>query len=233
MLARLLTGGLFAGLLIATATMAADKKEEDAVKKALQQVGEMVGEWKGNGKAKVGTKEQLWKETISLGWKFKGGESWIAVEFKDGKNFTAGDLKYVLDKKFYRLTVTDVNKKEQVFDGTIVKGNLVLTSKDKDSGDVQKLTLFTLADGARMMFKSELQAKGKGLFAEQFQIAATKEGESFAGGGGKKNECLITGGLGTIAVSYMGKTYYVCCSGCRDEFNDNPKKYVDAFEKKK
>ena len=90
-----------------TTTIAADKKEEDAVKKALQQVGEMVGEWKGNGKAKVGTKEQLWKETISLGWKFKGGESWIAVEFKDGKNFTSGDLKYILDKKFYRLTVTD------------------------------------------------------------------------------------------------------------------------------
>ena len=129
MLARLLAGGLFAGLLMATATMAADKNEEVAVKKALQQVGEMVGEWKGNGKAKVGTREQLWKETISFGWKFKGGESWIAVEFKDGKNFTSGDLKYVLDKKLYRLTVTDVNKKELVFDGTIVKGNLVLTGQ--------------------------------------------------------------------------------------------------------
>ena len=26
----------------------------------------------------------------------------------------------------------------------------------------------------------------------------------------------------TIAVSYKGKTYYVCCSGCRDLFNENP-----------
>jgi YHS domain-containing protein len=31
----------------------------------------------------------------------------------------------------------------------------------------------------------------------------------------------------------MGKTYYVCCSGCRDEFNANPQKYIDAAEKAK
>ena len=41
----------------------------------------------------------------------------------------------------------------------------------------------------------------------------------------------MTGGLGTIQVAYNGKTYYVCCSGCREEFAANPKKYVDEFEK--
>ena len=52
-------------------------------------------------------------------------------------------------------------------------------------------------------------------------------------GGEKKPECVVTGGLGTMQVSYMGQTYYVCCSGCRDEFNDNPKKYVDEYNAKK
>jgi YHS domain-containing protein len=28
----------------------------------------------------------------------------------------------------------------------------------------------------------------------------------------------------------MGETFYVCCSGCRDAFNENPKKYVDEFK---
>ena len=62
-------------------------------------------------------------------------------------------------------------------------------------------------------------------------MAGTKEGESFSGGG-KKPECVVTGGLGTMQVSYNGKTYYVCCSGCADEFKARPKKYVDEFEKK-
>jgi YHS domain-containing protein len=31
----------------------------------------------------------------------------------------------------------------------------------------------------------------------------------------------------------MGKTYYVCCSGCRTEFNESPAKYVAEFEARK
>jgi hypothetical protein len=49
----------------------------------------------------------------------------------------------------------------------------------------------------------------------------------------KKNECIVTGGLGTIAVSYKGQTYHVCCSGCRDAFNDDPEKFIKAFEEAK
>jgi len=29
-----------------------------------------------------------------------------------------------------------------------------------------------------------------------------------------------------MTVSYQGKTFPVCCSGCRDEFNENPEKYA-------
>jgi hypothetical protein len=29
-----------------------------------------------------------------------------------------------------------------------------------------------------------------------------------------------------MTVSYQGKSYDICCTGCRDEFNDNPEKYV-------
>lgn len=108
----------------------------------------------------------------------------------------------------------------------------MLRDKDAATGDVHRLTVYTLADGARMIVQSEVQAKGKGPFADVFKVAATREGESLAGGG-KRNTCVVTGGLGTMPVSYMGKTYYVCCSGCRDEFNADPKKYADEFEKRK
>ena len=30
---------------------------------------------------------------------------------------------------------------------------------------------------------------------------------------------------------YKGKTYYVCCSGCRDAFNENPEKFLKALKK--
>ena len=44
----------------------------------------------------------------------------------------------------------------------------------------------------------------------------------------------FNGGLGTIKVMHKGEAYYVCCSGCKDEFNAEPEKYIRlAAEKKK
>ena len=31
---------------------------------------------------------------------------------------------------------------------------------------------------------------------------------------------------------YKGKTYYVCCGGCRDAFKDDPETYIKEFEAK-
>jgi hypothetical protein len=36
----------------------------------------------------------------------------------------------------------------------------------------------------------------------------------------------MTGGAAGMTVSYQGKSYAVCCTGCRDEFNENPAKYA-------
>jgi ribosomal protein L24E len=207
---------------------AADQAKE---KKALQEVGDFVGEWKGNAEGKTAGKNTLWKENYAFGWKFKDGHSWMSVGVDGGKYFKSGDLKYNLEKKLYTLEIKDKDDKPLSFTGELKKGRLVLERKDEKSGDIHRLNLNTAAEGVRLVFSYEVQTGGKGLFSTVYKVAANKEGESLAGGG-KKNECVVTGGLGTMTVSYNGKTYYVCCSGCRDEFNANPKKYVDEFEKK-
>jgi YHS domain-containing protein len=61
-------------------------------------------------------------------------------------------------------------------------------------------------------------------------LNGNKDGESLAGGT-KKPECIVSGGAATMPVSYKGTTYYVCCSGCRDEFLANPEKYIAAAKK--
>lgn len=218
-------------------SFAADEKltaeEKAKAKKALQDVGDFVGMWKGNGESKSGGKNTLWKESIGWSWKFnKEGESWIALEIEGNKYFSKGDLHYLPKDKKFQFTAKDKDGKEQVFTGTYAKQSLLLERKDDKSGDIYKLKMNTAAEGIRFLMTYEVQKGGKGLADTVYKVAANKEGESFAGGG-KKNECIVTGGLGTIAVSFEGKTYYVCCSGCRDEFNENPKKYVDAAAKKK
>lgn len=209
-----------------------DKKSLEASKKALAEVGDFIGQWNVDAKGKLDGKAASAQEKMGMGWKFKDGEGWIALEIKDGKFLGKGDLKYLPEKKSYELALFDKDGRDLgTFVGKLKVGKLILERTDSKSGDIGKVTIYTLSDGARMIFINEVKVGGKGAFSEIFKLTASKEGESFAGGK-KKNECIVTGGAATMTVSYGGKTYYVCCSGCRDEFNANPKKFVDEFEKK-
>ena len=39
-------------------------------------------------------------------------------------------------------------------------------------------------------------------------------------------KCIISGGLGSMNVTYKGKSYPVCCSGCAAAFNDDPERWL-------
>jgi YHS domain len=224
---RIAFGSVTLLALFATSATAADKPEP--AKDALKALNEFVGQWKGNGETKSG-KTEIWKESAEWSWDLKG-EPALKLKIAGGKQLTEGTLKYLPDKKKYELTAKDMDKKEQVFTGEIKAKKLVLAREDPETKDKYTIEMSTNNDGARFVYNVAVQKKGVGIARRLVEVGLTKEGASLAGG--KKNECIITGGLGTIAVSYGGKTYYVCCTGCRDEFNANPKKYVEEYEKSK
>jgi YHS domain-containing protein len=205
-------------------------KPEDLAKakKALQEVQDFIGLWNLEGTQKTGAVTMAWKEKVNWGWKFKDGDAWLIVDFAEGKGkyYLNGELRYNVEKKKYVLTLTPAGKDEpaQVFEGDYTKGALKAERKDPKTGDVYRVTMNTVSEGERMTMKFEKQDGGKGLFSSQFAMNGPKDG--LVSGGPKKPECIVSGGAATIQVSYNGKTYYVCCTGCRDEFNANPTKYV-------
>ena len=69
-------------------------------------------------------------------------------------------------------------------------------------------------------------------FANLSEVGYTRKGSGF-GKQADAHECIITGGKGTIQVSYKGQSYWVCCTGCRDAFNENPEKEIAAYKKRK
>lgn len=226
-----LTAG-FLGLAALGGAAQPDKKakpeDQAKAKKALQEMQDFIGQWNLEGTQKVGAKTEAWKEKVTWGWKFKDGDSWFVVDFAEGKGkyFTGGELKYDVEKKKYLLALTPVGKdaEKQTYEGTFAKGQLKADRKDAKTGDVYRVTMNTLAEGEKFALKYEKQDGGKGLFTAAYAMNGQKDG--IAAGGPKKPECIVSGGSANIAVSYMGKTYYVCCSGCRDEFNADPAKYV-------
>jgi hypothetical protein len=211
-----------------------DKEEPASPKAALQALNDFIGEWKGSGgpaKATTASKD-VWTETLNWSWRFKGDDVWLLLDIKDGKYYKSGELRYLPDKKVYELTMTDKAGKQQVFDGELKDDVLALEHMDADKKETQQIKMNTAAEGIRLIYRFSHKPDGKTLYVADYQVAANKAGESL-GKTEKKNECIVSGGLGTIPVSYKGVTYYVCCSGCKDAFMENPEKYIKEFEAKK
>lgn len=205
-----------------------------SAKDALQPFNVLVGSWKGTGTPE-GTREEraagTWIETVSWGWKFKGDDAWLVVTFEKGKYFTAGELRYNVEKGTYQLALTAPDKSSLAFVGTLKDKVFTLDRTDAPAGEEQRL-VFSLLHPNRHLYRFETRPAGTTVaFTRKYQVGATKEGEPFADVP-KGPECIVSGGLGTMKVLHNGKEYYVCCSGCRDEFKANPEKYIKEAEAK-
>jgi YHS domain-containing protein len=93
-----------------------------------------------------------------------------------------------------------------------------------------RITMRMVAGGDRLLVLYEARAGGD--YARLAEVGATRKGISFAQGTGYP-ECIVTGGHGSIAVEYNGKTYYVCCTGCRDLFKEDPEGVLAEYRARK
>jgi hypothetical protein len=130
------------------------------------------------------------------------------------------------------MTLVDKAGKKQVFDGELKDDILTLERTDPATKETQQIKMNTAAEGIRLIYNVAHKPEGKTLYVKDYQVACNKAGESL-GRAEKKVECVVSGGLGTIPVSFGGKTYYVCCSGCKEAFTENPEKFIKEFEAKK
>jgi hypothetical protein len=214
---------------------AEDKPAAKKPKEALQAFNDLIGPWRATGEPE-GTRQEkqkgFWIENLSCEWQFKGEDVWIKLGFDKGKYFAKGELRYQPDKDQYQLTLHTLDKEDLTFVGPFKDSRLTLERTDDKKQESRRLVL-TFLHANRFLYRYEVKAAGKKDFAKLWQVGATKEGVPFAGKGDNQPECVVSGGRGTIPVTYKGQTYYVCCSGCRDAFKDDPDKYIREFEEAK
>jgi len=202
-------------------------------KDALQPFNDLIGSWRCNG-APEGTRAEkqkgAWSESVDWVWRFDKDDAWLKVTFDKGKYWTAGQLRPGMEKDQFELTLTTTDKDTQKFVGAMKERTLTVDRSDAKTGETQRL-IFRLLHSNRYVVYYEAKPKDKELYRRLWQIGATKEGEPFAAGQ-TGPECIVSGGLGTMKVTHKGQTYYVCCSGCRDAFKDDPEKYIKEYEEK-
>ncbi len=229
-----LAGGVLLGLSLSVFSSADSPATKKNPREALQAFNDLIGTWQGTGTPSGTRAEQqrgFWTEKIAWQWAFKDKDAWLSVTFTGGKHFTRGTLRHVPAEESLRFLVETPSKEMLTFTGRLKDHVLILQRRDEAKKETQQL-VFTLLHENRFLYRYEVKPDTRPIFTRIFQVGAKKEGAAFAAGDGRP-ECVVSGGLGTIAVLYKGTTYYVCCSGCRDEFKENPEKYIKEYEAKK
>jgi YHS domain-containing protein len=216
-----------AALVIAPTGAARDL---DSVPPALAPLEYLIGGWKGVG-APEANRVKGWSETHRWAWKFsKGTPSGLNGTFENDKLIKQAELSYDNASQSFVLKGTGPDGKAVSYQGKLDATGKVLTlARTADiEGARERLILRPNSEKIRYTIVVERQAEGSPRFARFMEIGVTKEGEAFAAGSGVTDlpKCIITGGAANMTVTFEGKSYPICCSGCRDEFNDNPAKYV-------
>lgn len=70
--------------------------------------------------------------------------------------------------------------------------------------------------------------RGQASFNRFDTVSTQREGTSLAASDTDYAEkaCIISEGLGTTEVTYKGRSYWVCCTGCRAAFDEDPEKWI-------
>ena len=205
-------------------------------REGLQPLNCLIGSWTATGYPEGVSKEEraagTWTESVTWGWAFKEQDAWLTVRFVKSKHFDTGEVRFSTSPAApFQLTITTAGKETQRYSGQLTDKTLIFTRTDGPPGEEQRL-VFSLLHHNRHLYRVETRPAGSALpFGKKFQVGATKDGVPFADVP-KGPECVVSGGLGTSKVTFQGKDYYVCCSGCRDEFKTNPEKYVKEWERK-
>ena len=221
---------------IVVAFLAADgTKSPENEKQELAKLQTYVGPWRGVGQVRRGSTKGAWIERSDWAWDFSQKQH-PALAFKSpqGKYFASGKIFVDEGEKKYRLVATTASDDSQVIykGGLNDKEQLVLQATEKRENLPARISIRQVARGDRLVVLFERASKAAGKFTRMSEVGYTRVGSNF-GKGTNFVECIITGGKGTIPVSYQGKTYYVCCSGCRDYFNENPAEAIAEYESQK
>lgn len=225
--------------LLPTLCSAADTAERSVAVGQLEPLQDFVGVWKGVGSVARGSRDGGWIEQADWHWKFAGDKASIDFSAPAGKHFVEG--KITSSAKTDENAAAKFHLAAKTAAGTVLnysgtrdaEGVVTLDAEDADAaeklGAPSRVTLRLRAEGARLSIMLEKRQPAGGAYARLAEIGYTRVGSGF-GKGSEGPICVVTGGQGTMAIMYKGKMYYVCCTGCKDAFDENPDEIIAEFE---
>jgi YHS domain-containing protein len=199
---------------------------------ALKPYGALVGAWRGTGQPQRLSRKGAWAETADWAWKLTADSAALELKVEKGKYLKSARLSPKGPPGHFALDATLADDSKRAFAGKAGEhGRLVLTAEGPPAEGVRRITLTPLHD-TRFLLLLEARDPANASYARIAEVGYTRQGVAFAVGDSYP-VCVVTEGRGTIPVSYKGKTYYVCCSGCKELFDQDPAGVLAEAEARK
>lgn len=190
----------------------------------------LVGQWRGVGQPQRGSTKDSWIAEADWAWNFDQGAASLVGKLPKGRYFKSLKLMPGKEPGAFELSATLTDEDATlVYAGKLDEAErLVLTAAEPRDGLPARVSLRFVAENNRLLVLLEQKSAASDQHTRLAEVGYTRRGSGF-GKNVSQRECVVTGGLGSIEVSFEGKTYYVCCTGCRDYFNDNPKEVLAEY----
>lgn len=199
---------------------------------ALKPYGPLVGSWRGVGQPRRRSGVGAWKESGEWAWSLSKDSAALELKIGDGKYLKSARLSPSPQAGRFELTATLADGSERRFSGVAdSKNKLVLTTEADGQDGLRRITLTPLHE-TRFLLLLESQDADTDQYVRLGEVGYTRRGVAFAAGESYPL-CIVTDGRGETAVSYKGVTYYVCCSGCKDLFDDDPAGVIAEAEERR
>jgi hypothetical protein len=214
---------------------------------AMMPLQVMLGQWHGTTQKEQGEFKALDQSTWVWDFQTERNQPAMVMKSEASPYIRLARLTYLIDRQIYQLKLTNPEGETRVLEGTFIAPAEEFQGDDQKMHVKYKLELTQVApegqrDALQMVFNQqennrfliELAKKRGSRFLRFDTIATQREGTSFAksDAGVGNRECIISGGLGVMQVSYNGKSYWVCCSGCKAAFEEDPASWIADYERK-
>lgn len=200
-------------------------------KEALAQFNSLIGGWRGVGQPRRGSAAGSWKESANWVWDFSRPAPAIKYVVADGKLLKSARITFDEPTGLFHARVTLADGTSREYQGKFDEDRLLLESKPDAKHEIHRITVTRLNEKRTVVLLEKKRAAARAALRVA-EVGYTREGTRLAVEGGDGPECVVTGGRGTIPITYKGQTYYVCCSGCKQAFDEDPEKILAEYRQR-
>jgi hypothetical protein len=200
---------LAAGLLLtwsdAFVPVACASPPASPAKEALSKFNSLIGGWRGTAQPRRGSAAGSWRESAEWVWDFSQPVPAIRYVVTDGKLLKAARITFDDKANLFRATVDLPDGSTRDYAGKFDDDRLVLDSQPDAKQERHRITITRLNDKRTIVLFEKKRANAR-AGARVAEVGYTREGTRLAVEGGDGPECVVTGGKGTIAITYKGQT---------------------------